>query len=76
MAREIRLPFASNIDTRTNEFAENASRMRELAAELQARRAEAALGGPQRIRERHLSRGKLLPRDRVMRLIDPGTPLH
>ncbi|AMN42496.1 carboxyl transferase domain-containing protein [Rhodoplanes sp. Z2-YC6860] len=68
------MPFASNIDTRSNEFAENASRMRELAAELQAKRAEAALGGPQRIRERHLSRGKLLPRDRVMRLLDPGAP--
>ena len=38
------------------------------------RRAEAAQGGPPRARERHLSRGKLLPRDRVMRLIDPGAP--
>src|SRR5438874_12012364 len=37
-------------------------------------RAEAALGGPQRSRERHVSRGKFLPRERVLRLIDPGTP--
>src|SRR4051794_6121444 len=48
--------------------------MRSLADELKARRAEAAEGGPQRLRERHLSRGKLLPRDRVMRLLDPGSP--
>ncbi len=45
-----------------------------LTDELQARRAEAALGGPERIRERHVARGKLLPRDRVMALIDPGSP--
>jgi 3-methylcrotonyl-CoA carboxylase beta subunit len=66
--------IASNIDTASVEFAANAGRMRALADELQTRRAEAALGGPARIRERHLSRGKLLPRDRVMRLIDPGSP--
>jgi 3-methylcrotonyl-CoA carboxylase beta subunit len=68
------LLITSNIDTRSAEFVDNASRMRALADELKAKRAEAALGGPQRIRERHLSRGKLLPRDRVMRLIDPGAP--
>src|SRR5437016_8860980 len=48
--------------------------MRALAEELQTRRAEAAAGGPPRVRERHLARGKLLPRDRVMRLLDPGSP--
>src|SRR5436853_6739737 len=48
--------------------------MRALADELQTRRAEAAAGGPPRIRERHVSRGKLLPRDRVMQLLDPGSP--
>src|SRR5215831_4286630 len=48
--------------------------MRALSAELQRRRAEAATGGPQRARERHVERGKVLPRDRVMRLIDPGSP--
>jgi 3-methylcrotonyl-CoA carboxylase beta subunit len=68
------LPIASNIDTRSTEFADNAARMRALADELKAKRAEAALGGSQRTRERHLSRGKLLPRDRVMRLLDPGSP--
>jgi len=45
-----------------------------LAQELRARVAEAALGGPQKHRERHVARGKLLPRDRVERLLDPGSP--
>ena len=48
--------------------------MRALIAELEEHRAKAAEGGPPRARERHLSRGKLLPRDRVMTLIDPGAP--
>ena len=74
VSKGIRLPFASNIDTGSAEFSANAARMRALADVLQKRRAEAADGGPQRTRERHLSRGKLLPRDRVMRLLDPGSP--
>jgi 3-methylcrotonyl-CoA carboxylase beta subunit len=48
--------------------------MRALTAELEQRRAAAAAGGPPRARERHLARGKLLPRERVMALIDPGAP--
>ena len=48
--------------------------MRALVAELEAQRAKAAEGGPPQARERHLARGKLLPRERVMTLIDPGTP--
>jgi len=46
---------------------------RALASELRARVAVAALGGDERSRERHLSRGKLLPRDRVERLLDAGS---
>jgi 3-methylcrotonyl-CoA carboxylase beta subunit len=45
-----------------------------LAAELHARLAQAALGGPLASRERHVARGKLLPRDRVRRLLDEGSP--
>src|SRR5712675_2417708 len=66
--------LASRIDAAAAEFRVNAMRMRELVAELQQRREEAAAGGPARARERHLGRGKLLPRDRVMTLIDPGSP--
>ena len=47
---------------------------RDLATELGRRLAVAALGGSERSRERHLSRGKLLPRDRVDRLLDEGSP--
>ena len=46
----------------------------ELAAELHRRVAAAALGGPEAIRVRHTERGKLLPRERVDRLLDPGSP--
>jgi 3-methylcrotonyl-CoA carboxylase beta subunit len=66
--------LSSSIDKNTADFRVNAQRMRALVSELQARRAEAALGGSERSRERHVSRGKLLPRDRVMTLIDPGSP--
>ena len=45
-----------------------------LKEELTARRAAVAEGGPKRARERHLGRGKLLPRDRVTSLLDPGAP--
>src|SRR6202034_790814 len=56
------------------EFRANEAAMHALVSELQTRRAAAAEGGPPRSRERHLSRGKLLPRDRVMTLLDPGAP--
>jgi 3-methylcrotonyl-CoA carboxylase beta subunit len=52
-----------------------AAHNRALAQELRARVAEAALGGSEASRERHTARGKLLPRERVERLLDPGSPL-
>jgi 3-methylcrotonyl-CoA carboxylase beta subunit len=64
----------SPVDTRSLEFRTNAAQMRALVEELKRRRAEAALGGPARARERHVARGKLLPRERVLQLIDPGSP--
>src|SRR6478735_5719003 len=48
---------------------------RELVAQLREKMAAAALGGSAKSRERHVSRGKLLPRDRVDGLLDPGSPL-
>ena len=66
--------LSSAIDTSSAEFSANAEKMRALTAQLQARRAQAALGGSEKSRERHVGRGKLLPRDRVMNLIDPGSP--
>ena len=66
--------LSSSIDKNSAEFRANAEKMRALTAQLQARRAEAALGGSEKSRERHVGRGKLLPRERVMNLIDPGSP--
>ncbi|NBR31323.1 MAG: methylcrotonoyl-CoA carboxylase [Sphingomonadaceae bacterium] len=51
-----------------------AAHNRALAQELRARVAAAALGGDERSRERHVARGKLLPRERVEQLLDPGSP--
>ena len=45
-----------------------------LAAELRDRLSQVALGGPEKARQRHVARGKLLPRDRVGVLLDPGSP--
>lgn len=64
----------STIDRAAADFRTNAAAMQALVAELRERRAQASEGGPPRSRERHLGRGKLLPRDRVMTLIDPGSP--
>ncbi|MGA8817513.1 MAG: carboxyl transferase domain-containing protein, partial [Xanthobacteraceae bacterium] len=66
--------IASSIDTGSNEFRANQAAMRALVEELEQTRAKAAGGGPPRARERHLSRGKLLPRERVMTLLDAGAP--
>ena len=67
------------LDTRVSPddpaFAANAAHNRALAERLRADVAEAALGGSAGARERPAARGKLLPRDRVERLIDPGSPL-
>ncbi|WSG17581.1 methylcrotonoyl-CoA carboxylase [Nonomuraea sp. NBC_01738] len=54
-------------------FKANAVLNERLAAELRERLAETALGGPERSRQRHVERGKLLPRDRVDGLLDPGS---
>jgi 3-methylcrotonyl-CoA carboxylase beta subunit len=66
--------ITSAIDAASAEFRANASAMKALVEELRERRAEASRGGPERSRERHVAAGKLLPRDRVMTLLDPGAP--
>src|ERR1700690_1135667 len=53
---------------------DNAAVNRRLADELRRRVAAAALGGPEAVRARHKARGKLLPRERVDRLLDPSSP--
>jgi 3-methylcrotonyl-CoA carboxylase beta subunit len=66
--------IGTSIDRNSQEFRANAEKMRALVDDLQARRNAAAEGGSERSRERHLARGKLLPRQRVMNLIDSGSP--
>ena len=60
--------ITSGVDCKSKEFHANQAAMRALVAELDLRRAKAAEGGPPRARERHIARGKLLPRERVMTL--------
>ncbi len=64
----------SSISPDSADFKSNAAVMGALVADLQTKRAETAQGGNEQSRARHVGRGKLLPRDRVMALIDPGSP--
>ncbi|MDR8411217.1 methylcrotonoyl-CoA carboxylase [Nonomuraea sp. 3-1Str] len=63
----------SSADPGGEDFKRNAERNEGLAAELLERLAIAAQGGTERARRRHVERGKLLPRDRVDGLLDPGS---
>ena len=60
-------------DRAAAEYAANRARMEELVAELRERTAQVAAGGGEAAIERHRSRGKLLARERVERLLDPGS---
>ncbi|MEQ1724557.1 MAG: carboxyl transferase domain-containing protein [Sphingopyxis sp.] len=65
----------SNLDLTSLESQANAEHNIALKDELWTKVAKTALGGSEKSRERHTSRGKLLPRERVERLLDPGSPL-
>ncbi|MEU8352506.1 carboxyl transferase domain-containing protein, partial [Streptomyces sp. NPDC048845] len=66
--------LGSAADPASEAWRANEAAHRELAAELRERLAAARLGGGERARARHTARGKLLPRDRVDTLLDPGSP--
>ena len=66
--------LGSAVDTTGPAFAANDAANRALASELRERIETAALGGPEKTRTRHVERGKLLPRERVDLLLDPGSP--
>ncbi len=55
-------------------FAANKAAMQSLVEDLHSKAAQISQGGGAKAREKHIARGKLLPRDRVAELIDPGTP--
>ncbi|MDN3987842.1 carboxyl transferase domain-containing protein [Zwartia vadi] len=63
----------SKINRRSSEFTNNECAMKKKIAELTAALEKMAQGGPLAAREKHLARGKLLPRERVEKLLDPGT---
>src|SRR6059058_4599511 len=65
--------LTSQLDRDAGEFARRQGRMEELVAELRERTAQIARGGGEKATERHRSRGKLTARERVDRLVDPGT---
>jgi 3-methylcrotonyl-CoA carboxylase beta subunit len=64
----------SRINPRAQDFQDNARAMQAQLGDLRAQMAAAAQGGGETARARHVSRGKLLPRERVEHLLDPGTP--
>src|SRR3954452_9307493 len=65
--------LTSQLDRDAEEFARRRVRMEELVAELGERTAQVARGGGEKATERHRSRGKLPARERIDRLVDPGT---
>jgi len=68
------MALESVLDPRSEAFRANAAVMQALVDDLRAKAAVIALGGNQISRDRHVGRGKLLPRDRIAALLDPGTP--
>src|SRR5215468_8825520 len=66
--------LASAIDPQSADFARNAEAMKALVADLRAKLDAAMQGGSEEARGRHAARGKLLARERINLLLDPGTP--
>lgn len=66
--------ITSKLRTGSDEYRANSAALRALVDELRDRTATAALGGSESARQKHTSRGKLLVRDRIDLLLDPGTP--
>ena len=64
----------TTLDPRSDAFRANEAAMRALVEDLRQRTGTIREGGPAAAREKHLSRGKLLPRDRIHALIDPASP--
>ena len=66
--------LGTQLNPRSADFLANAAAMRAVVEDLQAQVAQVAEGGGEAARAKHVARGKLLPRDRVAMLLDPGTP--
>ena len=66
--------LSSQLNPRSSEFAANAAAMQSLVDDLRIHLERIAQGGGEAARAKHTGRGKLLPRERVQMLLDPGTP--
>ncbi|MGN6120045.1 MAG: carboxyl transferase domain-containing protein [Rhodanobacter sp.] len=66
--------FATQIDPRSPEFQGSTTQLRAMVDDLHRELARNAEGGGAKARERHVARGKLLPRERIRALLDPGSP--
>ena len=66
--------LATKISTQTQDFTANRTAMEQIVADFNEKLALIKKGGDENARAKHLARGKMLPRDRVNNLIDPGTP--
>src|SRR5574341_602137 len=64
----------SKIDTNSSIYKENAAKNRALHSEFKQRLEQIKLGGPEKARQRHIERNKLLVRDRIRKLLDQNTP--
>lgn len=63
----------TNVDPSSPEYQENAKQMGEVISRLETLTKKVRQGGPPKARDKHIARNKMLPRDRVTGLIDPGT---
>ena len=64
----------SSLNTRSDEYKANVAAMQALVDDLREKTAVVARGGPEEHRKKHVARGKLLPRERIDNLVDPGAP--
>ncbi len=66
--------FASQVNVKSNEFAQNHAQMAAIVSELREKSVKIAEGGSVAARAKHLARGRLLARERIDLLLDPGAP--
>ncbi|HXE66959.1 MAG TPA: carboxyl transferase domain-containing protein [Rhodanobacteraceae bacterium] len=66
--------LSTAVDSKSEAFRGNAANLRKLTDELKIQMARTAEGGGEKAREKHIARGKLLPRERIRALLDPGSP--
>jgi 3-methylcrotonyl-CoA carboxylase beta subunit len=66
--------LSTQLSARSAQFQANAKAMKAVTQDLRDKISKAQLGGGEAVRAKHTARGKLLPRDRVQNLLDPGTP--